>query len=182
MFDVRRSASIVHNIAWHRELRLGWEETAWRRAPPHGPALSLQVLHYQPLPQSTWDSPAAYTVVTPGQPATPPLQAIQPAFHPATPLPQHVGVDHRCGHVLVPQQLLNRPDVRAPPAQDERRTPNTEPRTGFATASSARRSGCCAQRYAPVHRFPSPTGPPAGAAAAAHAGSAAATDTTRAAP
>ena len=42
------------------------------------------------------------------------LQAIQRAFRPAAALSQHVGVDHRRGHVVVPQQLLNRPDIRPP--------------------------------------------------------------------
>ena len=40
------------------------------------------------------------------------LEAIQRAFHPAAALPQHVRVDHRRGHVVVPQQLLDRPNVR----------------------------------------------------------------------
>ena len=40
------------------------------------------------------------------------LQAIQRALHAAATLPQDVGADHRRGHVVVPQQLLNGPDVR----------------------------------------------------------------------
>ena len=55
-------------------------------------------------------------------------QTIQRALHPAPALPQHMRVDHRRGHILVPQQLLHRPNVR--PAQPERtRTPNIQLRT-----------------------------------------------------
>ena len=39
-------------------------------------------------------------------------QAIQRAFHSAAALPQHVRIDHGGRDVVVPQQLLNRPNVR----------------------------------------------------------------------
>jgi hypothetical protein len=38
-------------------------------------------------------------------------QAIQRAFHPVAALPQHMGVNHGRGNVIVPQQLLDRPNV-----------------------------------------------------------------------
>jgi len=41
------------------------------------------------------------------------LQAIQRAFHSVAALPQHVRVDHGGGNVIVPQQLLDRPDVHS---------------------------------------------------------------------
>jgi hypothetical protein len=40
------------------------------------------------------------------------LQTIQRALHPAASLPQHVRIKHRRGHIVMPQQLLNRPNVR----------------------------------------------------------------------
>jgi hypothetical protein len=41
------------------------------------------------------------------------LQAIQRALRPAAALAQNVRVDHRRGHIVVPQQLLDGTDVRA---------------------------------------------------------------------
>lgn len=41
------------------------------------------------------------------------LQRVRRAPHPETPAIQHVRVNHRCPDIGVPQELLNRPDVRA---------------------------------------------------------------------
>ena len=41
------------------------------------------------------------------------LKAVQRTFHPATALAYHMGVNHRRGDIFMPQQFLDRPDVRA---------------------------------------------------------------------
>ena len=56
-------------------------------------------------------------------------QAIQRAFSPAASLAQDVGIDHRRGHVIVAQQLLNGANVRPASAGNERRTSNIQLRT-----------------------------------------------------
>jgi len=40
-------------------------------------------------------------------------QAVRGAVHPMPAPVQEMGIDHRCAYVLMPEQLLNRPDVVA---------------------------------------------------------------------
>src|SRR6185369_12142464 len=40
------------------------------------------------------------------------LKAIERAFRPASALAEHMGINHRRRNVIVPQQFLDRPDVR----------------------------------------------------------------------
>jgi hypothetical protein len=42
-----------------------------------------------------------------------PLQAIQRALHPASPHSQNMRINHRRRNVLMPQQLLHRPNIRS---------------------------------------------------------------------